>query len=198
MECNVVKNYRKTLKEVDIALNGGMIGPMYENRKTNYHQNLNIDYPTLKPNNERQHAWSNQNTWASQTQQEQIQLKEINTQMSVLLKTSRRMESKLDNQVLKLDMANKVLSINKQGILVITNIIQQTIMALLFKEKKQQTIGLQEVAVQLDNFKKDITEKFNMLSYDKQQPTESLPLQLNNNQTTDPTNGTTTSVSRHS
>ena len=68
-------------------------------------------------------------------------------------------------------MADKVLLINKQGILVVTNIMQQIITALLLKENKQQTIGLQEAEVQLEELKKDITEKFNMLSCDQQQIT---------------------------
>ena len=152
-------------------MKGGMIGLKCENKKTNEQLNPNIDYPSLKPNNERQCAWPKQNTWASQAQHEQTKLIEINTQINVLLETSRRMEMKLDKQVLKIEMADKVLSTNKQGILVVTNIMQQIITALLLKEKKQQTIGLQEAAVQLEELKKDITEKFNMLSYDQQQIT---------------------------
>ncbi|UJR18836.1 hypothetical protein I4U23_021964 [Adineta vaga] len=191
LECIVVKNYRKTLQEeVNMAIKGGIITQMDGNKKQKDIQQMNIDFPTLKPNINQQPTWGNQKIWsnAGQSKQEQEQLKEIKKQTNNVLDATRRMETKLDTQVLKLENSDKWLSINKQGILVIANIMQQTIDTLLIKEKKNQVPVLQESAQQMAEFKRDITEKFNTLSFEQQQqPSNSLAPQTNNNQTTDPT-----------
>ena len=99
------------------------------------------------------------------------------------------MESKIDNQVMRMDMIDKRSSINKQVIIGLANIMQQTINALVEKRNKQQ---LQKLAHQIEEFKDDILKKFNELPSNLQRnPTPTSP-SLYPNKTTSSTTITST------
>jgi hypothetical protein len=100
-------------------------------------------------------------------------------QINAVLDINRRMETKMDNQFLRVEMLDKISAINKQGIMVLANIMQQTINAMSEKKNKQQ---LQNLAKQIEDFKDDIMEKFNMLTFDQQQIPTPQSLQTTNKQ----------------
>jgi hypothetical protein len=72
------------------------------------------------------------------------------------------MKTKIDNQVVRMDILDKKSSINKQGIMVLANIMQEAINGILDKRNKQQSQNLSE---QLEDFKNDMMEKFNVLTF---------------------------------
>jgi hypothetical protein len=72
------------------------------------------------------------------------------------------MKTKIDNQVVRMDILDKKSSINKQGIMVLANIMQEAINGILDKTNKQQSQNLSE---QLEDFKNDMMEKFNVLTF---------------------------------
>ncbi len=79
-----------------------------------------------------------------------------------------------------MEMLEKKSSINKQGIMVSANIMEQTINAISEKKNKQ----LQSLSQQLEDFKTDIMEKVNVLTADQQATPISPSLQSNNNKIT--------------
>jgi len=72
------------------------------------------------------------------------------------------MKIKIDNQVVRMDILDKKSSINKQGIMVLANIMQESINGILDKRNKQQSQNLSE---QFKDFKNDMMEKFNILTF---------------------------------
>ena len=152
-----------------------------------------MEYPILKQTNGTHQAWSYQQgpSINSQKQLEQEQLSKVMTQLNDVLDITRRTENKIDNQASTLDILDKKLSINKQGIMVLANFMQQTINAL--SEKKVNKQQLQNVSDQLEEFKNDMMEKFNSISSEQQTTSNSLPPQPqpNNKTLTEPSTMTT-------
>ena len=172
MECSVVNNYRRTLKnEVNNAVKNGFL------RQIDYHR----DFPVLKQVEGTHAAWGGKQGPSQNTlnQQENKQVENLVIQINAVLDINRRMETKMDNQILRLGMLDKTAAINKQGIMVLANIMQQTINAMSEKKNKQQ---LQNLAKQIEDFKDDIMEKFNMLTFDQQQTPTPPSLQTTNKQ----------------
>ncbi|CAF1475048.1 unnamed protein product [Rotaria sordida] len=125
MECPVVVNYRRTLKE-EVDNKGGTC---------NFGK---LDYPALnlKQTNKPRLAWVDGQTAPSDLQKFQgtDQLGELVTQVKMVLDSTRRMELKLDNQVMQMDLLGKKSCMNKQAIFVLANIMQQMINASLEKK----------------------------------------------------------------
>ncbi|CAF1506984.1 unnamed protein product [Adineta steineri] len=92
-------------------------------------------------------------------------------QVKGVLDINRRMEIKMDNQILKMETLDKTSSIMRQGILVLTNVMEQMIDAVVGTKNKPL---LQTLSTQLEEFKNDITEKFNVLASDYQSSITSL------------------------
>ncbi|CAF4103110.1 unnamed protein product [Adineta steineri] len=175
MDCVVVKNYRRTLKEeVDVALKEGVIRQVDHTNKQEPFQQATADFPRLKQNNITQQAWNKQQAPSNSTQNKQYELKqmdELMAQVKGVLDINRRMEIKMDNQILKMETLDKTSSIMRQGILVLTNVMEQMIDAVVGTKNKPL---LQTLSTQLEEFKNDITEKFNVLASDYQSSITSL------------------------
>jgi hypothetical protein len=173
MECLVVKNYRRTLKdEVNNAVKNGLIRQVEVGGKPETVHQMVSDFPTLKPANGTQQAWGYKSGPLNDAQKpyEKEQLSELKTQINDLLDISRRTEIKIDNQIDKMEMIDKKSSINKQAIMVLVNIMEHTINALLEKKNKQH---LQNLSHQIEQFKNDIMEKFDAITADQQSPPNS-------------------------
>ncbi|CAF1543622.1 unnamed protein product, partial [Rotaria sordida] len=209
-ECPVVLHYRRTLKEeVNNAVKDGWLN---QGKVDNKGGACNVgggelDYPALnlKPTNKPRLAWVEVQAASSNLQNFQgiDQLGELATQMKLVLDSTRRMELKLDNQVMQMDLLEKKSCINNQAIFVLANIMQQMINASL--EKKNKQLLLQKIVQQLEDFKDDLKVKFNALSIDidhhhqQQQQSKStlatspsIPISRITNQTSTSTSTTTT------
>ncbi|CAF0993445.1 unnamed protein product [Adineta ricciae] len=196
MDCSVVRNYRQTLKEeVNIALKEGTITEKKLNSNPHNLQRINMDFPTLQPQSGKQQAWTQQQADISNGKTiEGEKWKEIQSQMQGISDALLRMETKYDNQLRKLEIMENSLAVNKQGILVLANIIQQTINALTTGTEKKNKQALQAISQQVEAFKNDLIEKFVTVTIN-QQTTETLSLRSDNKQTLPPTNSTTTTTS---
>jgi hypothetical protein len=184
MECLVVQNYRRTLKdEVMNAVKGGLLRQSDEAHKSEKHHQMPSEFPQFKPAGGTRQAWGLLTGPSNDTQQQfkKEQLSELTCQINDVLNITRRLEAKIDNQIMKMEMLEKKSSINKQGIMVLANIMQQTINAISEKKNKQQ---LQSLSQQLEDFKTDIMEKVNVLTADQQATPISPSLQSNNNKIT--------------
>ena len=185
MDCSVVKEYRRSLKEeVDNAIKGGWLHQVKATMKTGTLHCEEAEFPPLQ----QQQKKGTQAAWVgvpppteAQNLHRTNQLGELSTQIKYILDITRRMESKIDNQVMRMDMIDKRSSINKQVIIGLANIMQQTINALVEKRNKQQ---LQKLAHQFEEFKDDILEKFNALPPDQQRNTTPTSPSLYPNKTT--------------
>ncbi|CAF4451919.1 unnamed protein product [Rotaria sp. Silwood2] len=185
MDCLVVKDYRRSLKdEVDNAVKGGWLHQVEVIKKAGTVHRAELDFPALQQTNVKHAVWGGVPSSEPQNHFGTNQLSELVTQIKYVLDITRRMESKIDNQVMKLDILDKRSSINKQGIIGLANIMQQTITAMLEKKNKQQ---LQKLAHQIEEFKDDIIEKFNAVSSQQQQNSTPTSPSLNPNKTTKPT-----------
>ncbi|CAF2692523.1 unnamed protein product [Rotaria sp. Silwood2] len=175
MECPVVLNYCRTLKEeVNNAVKDGRLNQ-------------------VKVDNKGGASWVGVEAASSNLQNFQgtDHLGELVTQMKMVLESTRRIELKLDNQVMQMDLLEKKSFINKQAIFGLANIMQQMINASL--EKKNKQLLLQKIVQQIEEFKDDLIVKFNSLSVDidhQQQQVEltselppSIPLNRTTNQT---------------
>ncbi|CAF1542368.1 unnamed protein product [Adineta steineri] len=100
---------------------------------------------------------------------------ELMIQVKGVLDINRRMETKMDNQILKMETLDKTSSIMRQGILVLTNVMQQMIEAVYGTKNKQL---LQNLSDQLEEFKSDLTEKFNVLANEHQSSVNALASKL--------------------
>ncbi|CAF4155118.1 unnamed protein product, partial [Rotaria sordida] len=197
MECPVVVNYRRTLKEeVNNAVKDGWLYQIKVDTKGGTCDFGELDYPALnlKQTNKPRLAWVDGQTAPSNLQKFQgtDQLGELVTQVKMVLDSTRRMELKLDNQVMQMDLLEKKSCMNKQAIFVLANIMQQMINASL--EKKNKQLLLHKIVQQLEEFKDDLAVKFNSLSIDivHQQQSKSstsatllsVPINRTTNQTT--------------
>lgn len=110
MECLVVKNYRRTLKdEVNNAVKHGLIRQVELGGKPETVHQMVSDFPTFKPANGTKQAWGYKlgPSNGAQKQHEKGQLSELKIQINDLLDISRRTEIKIDNQVDKMEMIDK-------------------------------------------------------------------------------------------
>jgi hypothetical protein len=183
MECSVVVNYRRSLKEeVDKAVEEGWLHQVKMNNKSDVKvmgDKNDECYPSLRQTNKIRPAWLGVPAATSNTQkiQETNQLGELVMQMKMVVESTSRMESKLDKQVMQLDILEKKSTINKQAIFVLANIMQQMVNATLEKKNKQL---LQNIAQQIEEFKDDLKEKFNLMAissdmnHDQQQSTSTI------------------------
>ncbi|CAF3857364.1 unnamed protein product [Rotaria sp. Silwood1] len=199
-ECPVVLHYRRALKEeVNNAVNDGWLNQGKVDNKGGICNIGELDYPTphLKQTNKPRLAWVDGQAAPSNLQncQGTDQIGEFVTQMKMVVDSIRRMESKLDNQVMQTDLLEKKSGINKQALFVLANIMQQMINASL--EKKNKPLLLHKIVQQLEEFKDDLTVNFNSLSIDiehQQQQSKSTlatPSSFSINRTT---NQTTTTI----
>ncbi|CAF1112008.1 unnamed protein product [Rotaria sordida] len=85
-----------------------------------------------------------------------------------VLDITHRTKSKIDNQVIRMEIVAKTSSINKQALIVLTDIIQQLIITLAEKKSKQH---LQTLSHQIDQFKTDIIKKLNAIPSTAEQQT---------------------------
>ncbi|CAF2803086.1 unnamed protein product [Rotaria sp. Silwood2] len=170
MECPVVLNYRRILKEeVNNAVKDGRLNQVKVDNKGGTCDSGELDYPALKPKqtNKPRLAWVGVEAASSNLQHFQgtDHLGELVTQMKMVLESTRKMELKLDNQVMQMDLLEKKSFINKQAIFIVQ---------------------------QIEEFKDDLIAKFNSLSVDidhQQQQVEltseippSIPLNRTTNQ----------------
>ena len=110
MECPVVVNYRRSLKEeVEKAVKDGRLHQVKVNNKSGANGVGDADYPTFRQSNKSIPAWLGVPSVTDNTRKipETNQLGELVIQMKLVVEGTRRMESKLDNQVMQLDIVEK-------------------------------------------------------------------------------------------
>ena len=170
IECSVVKSYRQALKEeVNMAIKGGLLCEAEindKNKLSSFHRSTS-EFPTIKQTGGLPPTWANQHGSLIKTQNQlgNEKINELIKQVKDAVDITRRLESKMDNQVTKLEVVDKKATINKQSIIMLVNITQQIVNTNLEKKNRQQ---LQNIFQQLEEFKTDILEKFNALSNDQQ------------------------------
>jgi hypothetical protein len=182
MDCTVVSNYRRTLKnEVNNAVKNGLLQQVDYNR----------DPPALKRSDGTHTAWLGEQGLGQQgpanyiqNQQEGKQVENILIQINAVLVITSRMETKMDQQMQRIEMLEKVSNNNKQGLIALANIIQQIIQAMSEKKNKQQ---LQILSKQIEEFKSDVMGKCNTLTADQHQTPTSPSLPPTNKQVIKPT-----------
>jgi hypothetical protein len=173
MECSVVNNYRRTLKnEVNKAVKNGLLHQIDYNR----------EFPAIKQTDDTHAVWGGQQGLShnTQNQQENKQVDNLGSQINAVLEITSRMETKMDNQILRLGRLDKIAAINKQGIMVLTNIMEQIINAMPENKKNKQQ--LHDLSKQIEEFKDDIMEKFNMITSEQKETPSSSSLQPTNKQ----------------
>ncbi|CAF3266923.1 unnamed protein product [Rotaria sp. Silwood2] len=171
IECPVVYNYRITLKDqVKKAINDGLISQSSINQKreaARYVENVGLE---TKQINGAKQAWGRQlkstDRLQIQPENENDQLGELVCRTKDVLDIIHRMELKMDNQVLKIDMLERRSVLNKESLIDLAKITQQLINITLEKKNKQQ---LQSLVQQLEVLKKNVSEKFNAITNDQQQ-----------------------------
>ncbi|UJR17176.1 hypothetical protein I4U23_004072 [Adineta vaga] len=151
MDCPVIRSYRRTLKEeVEKAIEEASANP----------------HPLPSQVNRNKNVWVT--TQGSITQHSEphddSHLSELNKEVKYILDITRRLENKLDIITWRMEASDKMVVINKQGLMVLTDIVQQTINALIGQKK---TSVIQNLASQIDKFKEDFVEKFNNLNNEK-------------------------------
>jgi hypothetical protein len=167
MECLVVKNYRRLLKdEVSKAVKGGLIHQVGMNGKAEIFQPTVDAFPALDKGYGVRSAWRSVQgpTNEAPNRQENEQLSEIVTRINDVLDSTHRME-KMDNQGFRMDLVENRTSIDKHGLIEIASIIQQTINTILEKKNKQQLMNLSQ---RIEDFKNDTIKKFNEPAPDQQ------------------------------
>ena len=193
MECPVVRNYRQALKEeVNMAIKDGSLRPMDITNKPNTGYSKVSEPSKIKQTVVVQPAWTYQHNPVMKTQNQNgnEQIKELMDQMNDVLEITRRLESKMDNQVVKVQILDKKTTINEQSIMMLVNIMQQIINTTLGKKNKQH---FQNIFQQLEEFKTNILEKFNELSGDQQSTYDAETIQNGYKSTNKPAAKRTTS-----
>ncbi|CAF1085791.1 unnamed protein product [Rotaria magnacalcarata] len=187
IECPVLYNYRITLKDqVKKAINDGLISQLTINQKREATRYVEDGRFETKQINGTKQAWGRQ---SKSTDRPQIQHENENDQIGELvcrtkniLDIIRRMELKMDSQVLKIDILEKRSALNKESLIDLAKFIQQLINTTLEKKNKQQ---LQSLVQQLEVFKENVSEKFNAITNDQPQEQQQTPtspsLQPNSN-----------------
>ncbi|CAF2052829.1 unnamed protein product [Rotaria magnacalcarata] len=173
IECPVVYNYRITLKDqVKKAINDGLINQPSINQKREANRYVEDERFETKQTNGTKQAWGRQSKSTDRPQiqhgneNENDRLGELVCRTKDVLDIIRRMELKMDNQVVKVDILEKRSVLNKESLIDLAKIIQQLINATLEKKNKQQ---LQSLVQQLEVFKENVSEKFNAITNDQQQ-----------------------------
>ena len=170
MDCPVIRSYRRTLKEeVDKVIEEGKdVNPRPLNQVNRNKMAWGVAQGQTTQNIESQNN-NQQSNWT-------IEIKNI-------LDVSRRLENKLDKITTRMETLDKMIVINKQGLMVLIDIVQQTINALIGQKKASV---IQNLANQIGNFKEDFVEKFNNLDSEKILTTTTTPRteNIDNKQTT--------------
>ncbi|CAF1370057.1 unnamed protein product [Adineta ricciae] len=169
MDCPIIRSYRRTLKEeIEKAMEEGKDKGWDKENAVTSHAGASSANPHPPPNqvNRNKNVWAT--TQGSTTQHSEQHdnnlLSELNMEVKSILDATRRLENKLDIITRRMEASDKMIVINKQGLMVLTDIVQQTINALIGQKK---TSVIQNLASQIDKFKEDFVEKFNNLDNEK-------------------------------
>ncbi|CAF1024986.1 unnamed protein product [Adineta steineri] len=165
MECSAVRSYRRNLKEeVSKAVEEGRIKQVDNNKVMARPGDTDADFPSIQQSSQVKKAWNITQRITTTTEEnesnKQDQLSKLNIQIGSILEVTQRLENKFDNIVTRIESLEKISTINKQGIMVLANILQQTINASI---GKKQLTTIMNLAYQIEKFKEDLVEKFNTL-----------------------------------
>jgi hypothetical protein len=217
MDCMVVSNYRRTLKnEVNNAVKNGLLQQVDYNRDlpawkrpdgthTAWLGQQGLGQQLLGQQGLGQQGLGQQHLGQqglgqqgpanyTQNQQENKQVEKLMTQINAVLVVTSRMEIKMDQQMQRIEMLEKISNNNKQGLVVLTNIIQQIIHSMSEKKNKQQ---LQILSKQIEDFKGDVMGKCITLTADQHRTPTSPSLPPTSKQVIKPTTSSVNGNNNH-
>ena len=177
----MVKKYRTILKnEVNNALKEGKIHRIEAGQAPQFSRRQADDFPQLKHSELARPAPGNQQMIQGTSRLEEDRLGEILTNTKNLSDSMRRMEAKIDEQAIRVELQDKRTRLQQESSLTIIDLLQQMINALVEKKNKEQ---LYQISEQLNTFKQKMLTNFAaLISLSSHQPSSPLQTTKQSNQ----------------